>query len=88
MLAGFAGVRSQSNSGPNGFTLVDKNGSIRKPADVRDSYQSLGAYVVLDPKGNQMHMTYAVLRKRTGKPGSSRTEQSWSRKSSARITRK
>src|SRR2546421_1788323 len=59
MLAGYGEVRSQSKSGPNGFSLVDKNGNIRKPADVRDTYQSLGAYTVLDPKGNQMHMTYA-----------------------------
>jgi Cytochrome P460 len=59
MLAGYAEVRSQGKSGPNGFSLVDKNGNISKPADVRDTYQSLGAYTVLDPKGNQMHMTYA-----------------------------
>src|SRR5215467_16270293 len=54
MLAGYGEVRSQSKSGPNGFALVDKNGNISKPADVRDTYQSLGAYTVLDPKGNQM----------------------------------
>src|SRR5215470_5752267 len=59
MMAGYAEVRSQSKSGPNGFALVDKSGNISKPADVRDTYQSLGAYTVLDPKGNQMHMTYA-----------------------------
>jgi hypothetical protein len=27
--------------------------------DYRDLYQMLGAYTVLDPKGNQMHYTYA-----------------------------
>src|SRR5690242_6585303 len=59
MLAGYAEVGSRSKSGPHGFSLVDKNGNISKPADVRDTYQSLGAYTVLDPKGNQMHMTYA-----------------------------
>ena len=59
MLAGYAEVRSQTKSGPNGFALVDKSGNISKPADVRDTYQSLGAYTVLDPRGNQMHMTYA-----------------------------
>ena len=40
MLAGYAEVRSQTKSGPNGFALVDKSGNIRKPADVRDTYQS------------------------------------------------
>ena len=59
MMAGYTEVRSQSKSGPNGFALVDKSGNISKPAGVRDTYQSLGAYTVLDPKGNQMHMTYA-----------------------------
>ena len=59
MLAGYGEVRSQSKSVPNGFALVDKVGNISKPTDVRDTYQSLGAYTVLDPKGNQMHMTYA-----------------------------
>src|SRR5215470_13811192 len=59
MMAGYAEVRSQSKSGPNGFALVDKSGNISKPADVRDTYQSLGAYTVLDLKENQMHMTYA-----------------------------
>jgi hypothetical protein len=43
----------------NGFDLVDKSGNIRKPADYRDLYQLLGTYTVLDPKGNQMHVTYA-----------------------------
>ena len=43
----------------NGFSLVDKTGNISKPSDVRDLYQSLGTYLVLDPKGDQMHMTYA-----------------------------
>ena len=59
VLAGYSEVRAQTKSSLNGFDLVDKNGNIRKPENVRDSYQSLGAYTVLDPKGNQMHMTYA-----------------------------
>src|SRR5690242_3429578 len=59
VLAGYAQVRAQTKHSPNGFDLVDKNGNISKPANVRDTYQSLGAYTVLDPKGNQMHMTYA-----------------------------
>jgi Cytochrome P460 len=43
----------------NGFALVDKTGNIRKPADFRDHYQLLGTWMILDPKGNQMHVTYA-----------------------------
>ncbi len=51
---------SQSPDTPKGFQFVDKAGNIRKPSGVRDTYQMLGAYTVLDPKGNQMHMTYAT----------------------------
>jgi hypothetical protein len=58
-LAGYQQVKSQSNSSNNGFDLVDKTGNIRKPSDYRDRYQALGVYTVLDPKGNQMHYTYA-----------------------------
>ena len=39
--------------------LVDAKGNIRKPQDYRDRYQMLGVYTVLDPKGNEMHYTYA-----------------------------
>ena len=39
LMSGYAEVRSQSKSGPNGFALVDKSGNISKPADVRDTYQ-------------------------------------------------
>jgi hypothetical protein len=52
-------IKSQSNSSYNGFDLVDKTGNIRKPDDYRDRFQSLGAFTVLDPKGDQMHFTYA-----------------------------
>src|SRR5215813_4849231 len=53
-------IRSQSKGSTNGFDLVDKSGNIRKPADVRDLYQLLGTYTVeLNPKGEQMHVTYA-----------------------------
>jgi hypothetical protein len=41
------------------FSLIGKTGEIAKPKDYRDKYQTLGAYFVLDPAGNQMHMTYA-----------------------------
>ena len=30
-----------------------------RPDDYRDKYETLGTYFVLDPAGNQMHMTYA-----------------------------
>ena len=43
----------------NGFELVDKTGNIRKPADFRDHYELLGTWTVLDPAGNQIHVTYA-----------------------------
>jgi len=39
--------------------LVDAKGNIRKPQGYRDRYQVLGVYTVLDPKGNEMHYTYA-----------------------------
>jgi Cytochrome P460 len=55
----FRAAVAQDNQSFDGFKLVDKDGTIRKPADYRDRYQMLGAYTVLDPKGNQMHFTYA-----------------------------
>src|SRR6478672_9875736 len=70
-LAGYQLVNSQKTSNPqkassskaaasfNGYELVDKTGNIRKPADYRDHYEILGTWMVLDPKGNQMHYTYA-----------------------------
>ena len=62
-LTAFASLRraaGQNESSFDGFKLVDKTGKIRKPDDYRDLYQMLGAYMVLDPKGNQMHFTYAL----------------------------
>ena len=60
LLTGHQPVRSQSKGSADGFDLVDKAGNIRKPADVRDLYQLLGTYTVeLDPKGEEMHVTYA-----------------------------
>src|SRR5215813_8221704 len=41
------------------FDLVDAKGNIRRPLDYRDRYQALGVFTVLDPKGNEMHYTYA-----------------------------
>lgn len=53
-------VQSQSNSGSNGFDLVDKAGIIRKPADYRDRYQALGVFSVADLNGAvELHYTYA-----------------------------
>src|SRR5258707_13947036 len=58
-LGSFREVAAQNKESFDGFKLVDKTGNIRKPNDYRDLYQMLGAYMVLDPKGNQMHFTYA-----------------------------
>ncbi len=70
-LAGYQLVSSQKTSSAqktsssktagtfSGYELVDQTGNIRKPADYRDRYQLLGTWMVLDPKGNQMHVTYA-----------------------------
>lgn len=52
-------ARSQRTHSFNGYQLVDKQGNIRKPDDYRDLYELLGTYTVLDPKGNQIHVTYA-----------------------------
>jgi hypothetical protein len=60
ILTPYASLHSQSTKAFNGFALVDKSGNIGKPADYRDLYQLLGTYTVLDPKGDQMHVTYAT----------------------------
>src|ERR1700751_811114 len=59
LLAGFQQGRSQSQNNYSGYDLVDKAGNIRKPSDFRERYQAIGTYVVLNPNGNQMHVTYA-----------------------------
>ena len=60
ILVGYQQVKSQSNSSYNGWDLVDNAGKIRKPADFRDVYQSLGVYTPVDFNGNtEMHNTYA-----------------------------
>lgn len=60
VLAGSQPVNPQRTASFNGFELVDKDGNItKKPANYRDHYEFLGTYTVLDPKGNQMHVTYA-----------------------------
>jgi hypothetical protein len=59
ILGGHQKAKSQTNPRFNGFDLVDKTGNIRKPSDYRDKYEALGTYTVIDPKGNEMHITYA-----------------------------
>lgn len=59
-LAGCQSANAQANHKFNGYELVDKTGNISKPEDYRDLYQLLGTYTVLDPKGDQMHVTYAT----------------------------
>lgn len=65
VLAASQPVSPQRTQSFNGFDLVDKQGNIRRPADYRDRYELLGTYTVIDPKGNQMHVTYATLARRT-----------------------
>src|SRR6201988_4765024 len=61
VLTGQQPVRSQSKGRANGFDLVDNTGNIRKPADVRDLYQSLGVYTPVDLNNTpEMHYTYAT----------------------------
>lgn len=60
LVAGSRPISSQRGNSADGFQLVDKDGNFKKPADYRDLYELLGTYVVLDPKGNQMHVTYAT----------------------------
>ena len=59
-LAGYQPASAQTNHKFNGYDLVDKAGNLHKPADYRDLYQLLGTYTILDPKGDQMHVTYAT----------------------------
>ena len=64
---------AQVQKSPDVFSeVVDKDGNIRRPKQVRDAYQSLGTFTVLNPKGNEMHATYAssgtaAAYRRTGK---------------------
>ena len=60
LLASFPAASPQGGAQGDHLDLVDAKGNIRKPADYRDRYQALGVYMVLDPKGNEMHYTYAT----------------------------
>src|SRR4029077_19316491 len=61
ILVAYQQVKSQNNSSSfNGLDLVDKDGNIRRPADVRDTYQALGTFSVVDLNGDtELHYTYA-----------------------------
>ena len=59
LLTAFLAATRQGGAQFDHLDLVDAKGNIRKPADYRDRYQMLGVYTVLDPKGNEMHYTYA-----------------------------
>jgi len=60
VLACYPQVKSQTESPSKGFGLVDKTGNIRKPADFKDLYQTLGVYTPVDLNNNtEMHYTYA-----------------------------
>jgi hypothetical protein len=59
LLSGSLGVASSHGAQSDHLDLVDAQGNIRKPPDYRVRYQALGVYTVLDPKGNEMHYTYA-----------------------------
>jgi len=59
LLTALLAATSQGGGQYDHLDLVDVNGNIRKPVDYRDRYQALGVYTVLDPKGNEMHYTYA-----------------------------
>jgi hypothetical protein len=52
-------VEGQSGQAFDGFKLVDKTGNISKPANYQDEFRMMGAYAVIDPKGNELHYTYA-----------------------------
>src|SRR5260370_28603823 len=60
VLTGYQPVNSQKSDTFNGFELVDPKGNIRKPADYRDHYQSLGTCAVLYPRGNELHVVDAA----------------------------
>jgi hypothetical protein len=52
-------INAQSKAVFDGFKVVDKNGNISKLGDYRDIFQMIGAYAVIDPKGNELHYSYA-----------------------------
>jgi len=59
LLTAFLVVTLRGQAPYEHLDLVDAKGNIHKPQDYRDRYPMLGVYTVLDPKGNEMHYTYA-----------------------------
>jgi hypothetical protein len=59
MLGGQSLVDGQNRTRYDGFHLVDKTGNIGMPSNYRDTFQMMGAYAVVDPKGNELHYSYA-----------------------------
>src|SRR5438309_1507201 len=59
LLTGLVEVTLRGQASPDRSDLSHTNGNIRRPPDYRDRYQLLGVYTVLDPKGNEMHYTFA-----------------------------
>ena len=59
LLTAFLAVTLRGQAPYEHLDLVDAKGNIRKPQDYRGRYQVLGVYAVLDPKGSDMHYTYA-----------------------------
>jgi hypothetical protein len=73
-------VGAQTNtSGTDGFQFVDKTGNIRKPTNVRDTYQSRGAFTVLDPRETKCTSPTRLpaQRKRIAAPANLAMELSW-----------
>src|SRR5262249_27148861 len=62
LLTGSIADASRDGAPGEQLDLVDSAGQIRRPTDYRDRYQALGVYTILDPKGNEMHYTYATPR--------------------------
>jgi len=53
-------AKAENNTSYNGFDLVDKAGTIRKPPGYRDLDQALGTFAVVDLNGDtELHYTYA-----------------------------
>ena len=55
----FREANAQTKKSLDGLKLADKTDNISKPVEFRDMYQMIGAYTVLDPKGNRIHYTWA-----------------------------
>jgi Cytochrome P460 len=59
LLSGASGATVQGGGRSDHFDLVDAKGTLRKPPAYRDRFQILGTWTVIDPKGDEMHFTYA-----------------------------